>query len=323
MKLVKFAGVAMCVALMAGIFSGIAGAADKPAAIVVSVQGDVMVQREGKQKAIKGKFPLMLKDMVIVGKGASAVVLFSTGKKVTATSNLEITEAAAAIDGKAASGGVAGMVAGAVAGGGSDLTAKGGVAGAVRAAGDEATVQLLSYLNTSTTETRPVFAWKPSAEAEGATVVLMNEDGEEIWKLETKDSIAAYPEDMDPLEQGLEYTVEITCVIDGAPVSSASTFYILDEDETEEVNAGREAIEKAYPADEDAAIRHMLLGGFYKEKELFMQALGEYEKLVAMDPYDAMSFSEIADINIKTGNLGAAKKASERVAEIDKETGAF
>lgn len=323
MRIVKFAGVAMCAVLMSGIFGVIARAADKPAAIVVSVQGDVKVQRDGKEKVIKGKFPLNLKDKVIVGKGASAVVLFANGKKVTATANLEITEAAAAIDGKAASGGVAGMVASAVAGGGSDLSAKGGVAGAVRAAGDAASVQILSYLNTSTTETRPVFAWKPSAEAQGSTVVLMNEDGEEIWRLDTKDSLAAYPEDMDPLEQGMEYTVEITCVIDGAPVSAASTFYILDEDEAEAVKAGQEAIEKAYPADEDAAIRHMLLGGFFKEKELYMQALAEYEKLVAIDPYDSMSFSEIADINVKTGNLGAAKKASERVAEINKETGGF
>lgn len=324
MKRYFYAGVVLFALVLTASVSRIVQAADKPAAIVISVQGDVKVQRDGKQKDIKGKFPLNLKDTVIVGKGASAVVLFANGKKVTATANLEISEAAAAIDGKAGGSGVAGMVASAVAGsGGSDLSAKGGVAGAVRAAGDAATVQLLSYLNTSTTETRPVFAWRPSAPSESSTVVLMNEDGEEVWKTDTKDSLAAYPEDMDPLEQGLEYTVEVTCVIDGAPVSTASTFYIVDEDEAAEIKEGVDAISKAYPEDEDVAIRHMLLGGFYKEKELFMQSLSEYEKLVAMDPFDTMSLSEIAAIHLKTGNVVEAKSVLAKVEEINKESGSF
>ena len=250
------------------------------AAMIIKVEGEVKVQRGGKQKVIKGKMPLELGDKVIVSAKGSAVVLFATGKKVTVTSSLEITEANAKVEGdpakkdKAKNG-----VGAAVRGPKSDLKAKGGVSGAVRAAGDAKTVQVLSVLPGSTITTRPVFAWQPSGAAESNKVVLMDEDGEEVWSAKTKDTVAAMPEDAQPLAPGKEYTLEVTSVIDGEEVSGMSTFYVYDPDETTEIDDTVKSIKTEYTAGDDIIIQSMLLADYYVEKEMYNDAIDELKNI--------------------------------------------
>ncbi len=298
--------------------------ASDTAAMIIKVTGNVKVQRGAKQKAIKSKFPLKMGDKVLVADGSSALILFSNGKKITATTDLEINEAAMKIEGKEVSAvaGASSMLMKSVAGGdkNADLKAKGGVGGAVRAAA-KTEVQLLSYLNTSTLNTRPVFAWEPSAKADSSKVTLMDEDGEELWSGKTADKLIAYPDDMDPLEPGMEYTYEVKSVIDGDEIEAASTFYILDEDEAAEVKKAVDAIKKQYAKDDDVIIQHMLLAQYYKEKELYMDAIDELKSLVALDEYDVASRMALADIYDTVGNKGAFKAEIAKVEEIEKEIG--
>lgn len=298
----------------------------KPAALVVKVTGEVMVQRGGRQKVIKGRFPLMWGDKLVVSADSSAVVLYGNGKKVKATSDCEITEANAAIEGKkvSAAEGASSMLMNSVAGSDrdADLKAKGGVGGAVRAAeGDRPTVQIVSYLETSTTNRRPVFAWETSAEADGSRFVLMNEDGDELWIVETEDNEVPYPEDLIPLKAGTEYTFEVTSVIGGHEASMATTFYILDEEEIKEIEKAVEAINKEYAGEDDVEIRHMLLAQFYKEKEMYTDAVEELKQLVALDETDIGSRRELVAIYLLTGNGTHAEKELEAIEKLKEEFG--
>ena len=281
---------------------------------IIKVEGDVVVQRSGKEKKVKGKFPLAYGDKVIV-KSGYAMVLFDSGKKKKVTDSLKITK-------KAASGG---------SGSASkvdksnkknkSLKNKGGVGGAVRAAGDKKTVQILSVLPGSTVNTRPVFAWEPSEEASGSTVALVDEEGEEVWTAETTENVAAYPEDMDPLEMDMEYTLMVTSNLGDEQVESAATFYVYDEDTAEEIKATADEISTEYAEGDDVIIQHMLLGQYYKQNEMYSEAMDEFKKLVAMDPYDIDSYFEIADIHDKTGNNDALTKTVEKIQELEKELG--
>lgn len=314
-------GIVLAFALMA--FAGKEAAAGA-AAMIIKVSGDVKVQRDDKQKAIKSKFPLQMGDKVVVADGSSALILFSNGKKVTASSDMEINEEAMAIEGKevGAVASASGMLMDSVGGAdkNADLKAKGGIGGAVRAAA-KTEVQLLSYLNTTTLDTRPVFAWEPSAEADSSEVVLMDEDGEVVWSSKTEEKLLAYPEDKDPLEQGMEYTYEVKSVIDGEEVSAASTFYIFDEDEAEEISTTITSIKKEYAKDDDVIIQHMLLSQYYKEQEMYMDAIDELKSLIAMDEYDVASRYELAEIYDTIGNKDAFKAELAKIEEIEKEIG--
>lgn len=295
------------------------------AATIVKVDGDVKVQRGGKEKAVKGKFPLAWGDKVIVAKGY-AMVHFSSGKKVKVTSSLDITQANAKND----AGGSAGKVKGSNKKN-KDLKAKGGSAGAVRAGAADTTVQIVSVLPGSTTTTRPVFAWEAASKAEDggmhpvtpdeSAVVLMDENGEEIWTAKTKDTVAAYPEASDPLAGGAEYTLDVTATVGGEPVKTSSTFYVFDEDEAAEINGTIEAIMAEYAEGDDLIIQHMLLAQYYKQNDMFNEAIDELNKLIALDPYDIDSYYEIADIHYKTGNKKALVETVEKVTALEKELG--
>lgn len=323
MKKLMIPSAVLCLVFLA-VCAGRAFCDGTPAAMIVKVNGDVKVQRGGKQKAITTKFALLLGDKVVVAPKSSALILFANGKKVTAISSMEITQAAAALDGKKVSpgAGAAGMLMNSVAGSkNADLKAKGGVAGAVRSAGDKANVELLSYLNTSTTNTRPVFAWQPSANADGSKVSLMNEDGDVLWSQQTKDKIAAYPEDKAPLSKGGEYTVEVTSTIDGEDVSSSSTFYELNANEAKSVADTVKSIKNEYSKDDDLIIQHMLLAQYYKQKELYMDAIDELKKLIALDKYDVTSIMTLAQIYDTIGDKAAFKATMAQEQAAEKELG--
>lgn len=315
--------------ILAVIFAAVAlmsaPARAEQAATIVKVEGDVKVQRAGKEKAVKGKFPLAWGDKVIVTKGY-AMVHFASGKKVKVTSTLEITQAAAKND--------AGGAADKVKGSGKknkDLKAKGGTGGAVRAAAADTSVQILSVLPGSTITTRPVFAWEASAKAEdGSThavtpdetaVVLMDENGEELWSSKTKDNVAAFPDTQDPLSGGMEYTIMVTATVAGEPVETSSTFYVFDKDEAGEIKDTVDAIKAEYSEGDDLIIQHMLLAQYFKQNDMFNEAIDELDKLIALDSYDIDSYYELADIYDKTGNKKALVDTITKVSAIEKELG--
>ena len=318
MKKIMILGLAVIFAV-AWLASAPVQAADKGAALIVSVSGDVAVQRGGKQKAVTGKFPLQWGDKVMVKKG-SATVLYATGKKVVVKDTHEISQANAKVEGKAGSSAASAVVASAS----SDLKAKSGVGGVTRAAGGEPDITILAYVNTTTTETRPVFAWQPSEEVKKVTFTLLDENGEEVWSTVTDQSVLAWPEDKDPLSQDMEYTFMITPDLGGAPVTEdySSTFYILDEEAAAEVKDTVAALKAEYSADDDMVIQHLLLGQYYKQNELYMDAIDELKKLVALDEKDVYSWAELAGIYGSIGMNIKAKEAQQKVEALEKEFGA-
>lgn len=299
-----------------------ASRAEDPAAMIVKVTGSVTVQRGGKQKEVKGKFPLKYGDKLVVPAGSSAQILYANGKKVNVKADYEVSQANSAIEG-GKSNAASGLLVKSFGGGGgnADLKTKGGMGGAVRGAGGKANVQLLSFLNTNTTDTRPVFAWEPSSAAEKCSLSLKDEDGKEIWKTDTTDKVAAYPKENEALSVGKEYTVEVTCVIDNEPVQTSSTFYVMNADETKTVQESVTGIKGDYSADDDLVIQHMTLAAYYKEKELYMDAIDELKKLIALDANDLSSHKMLAEIYFKIGNKTEGAKEIKIADELQKDQG--
>jgi len=304
-------------------------AIEKPAGMIVKVDGDVTVQRGDKQKKVKSKCSLMNGDMVLVGEDSSAVILFATGKKIEITSDTEITDEAAEIeaeDSSALTNASKMMVESVSAEKGEDLKTQGGVGGVVRGKVADPSlvpvgVRFLSYLNTSTINTRPVIAWETGDQMAACTLVLMNEEGETVWKQETDENIAAYPEDRDPLKRGVEYTAEVTCEGDGEQASEISTFYVLGEEEAAEVRETVKMIMQQYSEDDDIVIQHMLLANYFKEKELYNASIDEWKKLVALDAYDTVSLGELAGVYREIGDYRAVADTTAKIEKIQDELG--
>jgi len=301
-----------------------ARAEDKAAALVVKTTGEVKVQRGSKQKTIVGKFPLQIGDKVVVSSGGSALVMFANGKKVNVTSTLEITEKAAAVDGTSGNSKLAGMaVSSASKGKNADLKGKsGGVGGMVRAAGPAGpTVQIVSVLNSKTLSTRPTFAWITSKPAESSSLELLDEEGESVWTATTKDTVAALPEDHAPLKPGTEYTLTVKSIIDGDEAETSSTFVVADEKESKEVTSAVDEVKKQYSEGDDVIIQHMLLSQYYTQKELYMDAISELNKLVALDPYDYQSHIDLSAIYEKIGDKADMKTELETAETIKHKLG--
>lgn len=296
-------------------------AEDEPAAMILKVSGPVKVQRGERQKQIPGKFPLKWGDKVIAASGASAVVLFSNGKKETVTGTYDISEGNAALSGKINSPvSIAVRMAVRSAKKDEDLKAKGGVGGAVRAVAGESVI-LLSYRNTSTLDTHPVFAWRTSAPASQTTLILSTADGDEVWKGKTSEQSIAYPSDRDPLKSGGEYTVEIRSNIGGETANDFSTFNLLEDKEAEEVRSVTQAIQEQYPTLDDAEVRHLLLAQYYKQKQLYTDAVNELKSLIALDPNDSGSYRELAAIYSITGNRMELEEVQKKLEQLEKDAG--
>lgn len=318
MRKVLFLSVALCFAATL-LLCGAAYSDDKPAAMIVKVSGTVKVKRGGKEVAVTGKVSLKWGDKVSADKGGSATVLFSSGKSVTVTSSLDITEANAAVAGKKVSAG-AGLSGSVVSSSGKkDLKAKGGVAGATRSAGAANFVQIVSYLNTNTINTRPVFAWESSSPAETTHLELMNEDGDVVWKTDTKDTVASYPENMTALESGKEYTLNVKSVIEGDTAEMSSTFFVVDKDAAEEISKTVDQIKTEYADEDNLVVQHMLLSEYYKQKELLMDSIGELKKLIALDANDVDSHIALAELYVKIGDKPDALKEQGIIDKLQKD----
>jgi hypothetical protein len=201
-----------------------------------------------------------------------------------------------------------------------DLKAKGGVGGAVRSVDGESVI-LLSYRNTSTLDTHPVFSWKTSAPSSKTVLILSTADGDEVWKENTSGQSAAYPADKEPLKPGGEYTVEIRSDMGGETADDFSTFNLLDEKEADEVRSVAQAIKDQYPSADDTEVRHLLLAQYFKQKQLYMDAANELKSLIAIDPNDSSSLRELAAIYSITGNRTELEEIQKKLDQIDKEAG--
>lgn len=299
----------------------LAGSPDKSeakgAALIVETKGDVKVQRGGKQKAVKGKFPLEWGDKVIVS-GGSATVLYGSGKKVVVKSSHEITEANAKVEGKAGSKAASAVVASAS----SDLKAKDGLGGVTRAAGDAPELTVLAYNNTATTQTRPVFAWEAPEKTVSVTFTLYDENFEEIWSVKTDKNVLAWPEDKEPLAQGAEYTFMVSADVDGTPVDKDGSFQILDKETSEEILATVEAIKTDYSAEDDMAIQRLLLAQYFKENEMYMDAADQLKAMIALDENDLYAWNELALIYKQTGMKSKLEEALAKITAIEEKFGA-
>jgi len=289
----------------------------KGAALIVETKGDVKVQRAGKQKAVSGKFSLEWGDKVIVS-GGSATVLYASGKKVVVKDAHDITEANAKVEGKAGSKAASAVVASAS----SDLKAKNGLGGVTRAAGDAPELTVLAFNNTATTDTRPVFAWEAPENAGAVTFTLYDENFEELWAAKTDKNVLPWPEDKDPLQQGMEYTFMVSADVDGTPVDKDGAFFILDEKAAAEVMETVDAINTDYSAEDDLVIRHLLLAQYYKQNEMYMDAADQLKALAALDENDIYAWNELALVYKEMGMKSKLEQALAKIAELEEKFGA-
>ena len=286
-----------------------AAAPSKPAALVLRVQGGVMVRRGDKQKPAAARMPLQWNDHLAVPRGASALLLFSNGKQVHATKNTDISPALAAMTPAQAQ---AMKPDSAFYGAPGDLDMYGGVGAGTRAVlgdlgGGQAFVRITAPRNTNLLDDRPVFAWACSQPGAAVIMSLTDENGNEVWATGTLAGYADFPAQGLPLLQDAAYALHITAAVNGRTVRDDAEFYILSEDKAESVRVQAHGIRASFSGPDDAFARHIALTLLFKQHELYADAARELQALLQEEPENVLAYLELSDVHRLTGyELGQA-----------------
>lgn len=304
------------------------------AATIIKVDGTVKVQRAGKEKSVKGKFPLAWGDKIVVVSG-SARVVFNGCKPMTITADLDITKANAPKD----CGGAAVRVKNSNKKT-RDLKTAGSGGATIRNYNPgqdvffefSAPIVTILSVNGATAAARPVFRWRVTTMDEIGNIAavspdktlarLLDENGGVLWSTSTVGTIVAYPETLDPLTGGKGYTFEVDITIrDQSAQTAITSFRVLTEAEISEISSVAAAIKTEYADQEDILLRHNLLALYYKQNEMYTEAIAELQDLIALDPYDIDSYYELADIYDNTGNNAARNTCIDKAMAIELDLG--
>lgn len=276
------------------VFCGSASAEPKsrPAAIVLSASGTVMIEYAGSSYRAEGTTVLDYGAEVVPESGASAIILFKNGKKETATKRFEINAENSKITGAATtkSNAATEILFGTFSGkgGNSDLPMAGGVSGGLRLLSadipeEEPVLTINAYHNTAIMESRPTLSWTSNTAATNSVfvVTLIEIGGDSVFRNETASSSIPFPENASSLKWGAEYRLSVS-LKDNPSVEAHADFSILSEQKANEVKQLVSEIEKEYSDGDALTARYMLLVELYINYGLYhdgISALGALRRV--------------------------------------------
>jgi len=286
---------------------------DKCVAIVTGLSGDVLIKRAGDSGFLKTSWGAQLfsGDQIKTSSKSEATLAFSNNSIIRLGMNSQIT-----ISGDEPSPGkTAGNVKMASAGmmiSLSEVISKkeyakdeGAIAG-VRSVNDASPIELVSPVNTNLKSLRPSFSWSTGESYSGFVITLYNSNGP-VWSRKVTKNTLSYPENEKELENGMAYfwNVEGEALID-TEKSASRRFAILTAEKSKEVAGQEEIIRSAFKDEKESSSFHSLLGAYYINQGLLLDALNEFRMVAEMNADASMPHEILGSIYSTLGNKDKA-----------------
>lgn len=169
----------------------------------------------------------------------------------------------------------------------------GGRRGRARGPEDALIPYVISPRNTAVLSDRPQLRWNAVPGVDRYTVNLMN--GETIiWTKEVQTNQIAYPEEVEPLQPGINYTLAVKAANGRASTEEDTepSFHLLSSTKAEAVRQA-ETLLSSQSATEDTVL---LKADFYTGSELYSEAINTLEALVSQGTPSAIIYRQLGDL---------------------------
>jgi len=272
-----------------------AARAESPAAVLMSLQGDVFVHRP-QNGELPGSFGMHLGggDEIVTAAGAAADIFFASGQSIHLGPDSRITiQGAPAAGGSASFEGVQNSM---------QLRESRGTSSVarLRSGGGAHEVRGIAPSATKLRGAHPTFRWSSAQSGMDWTLRVYDADGE-IWAGEVHGESLRYPDDAPALAPGVRYSwaVESADPLQIPPLrSAAASFELLDPTQDEAVGSELESL----PAgDLSPSARAILEASVYYRHGLLDEAIARMERQ-ADDADDALR-GILAQLYVEAGRV--------------------
>lgn len=157
----------------------------------------------------------------------------------------------------------------------------------LRGGDEDKSLNLRSLSAGKTLSTRPVFRWAPFPKADGYVVVVLDNEANKLWQVDTTQCELPYPDREEPLLPGEAYSWRVTALLAQKKlVNSYANFEVLSSQEAEQVEKARSEYETMGQKCPEDATPDLLLAALYQSHNLFDDAIACYEQLLKRRPKD-------------------------------------
>ncbi len=299
-----------------------------PVAFVVAMKGKVTVTPAGSsaaQRAVLGR-PLERGDRVQVGAASSASLFFGNGNLIELGAQSTVT-----VGGKVTAENAQRL------GPGSDVSRdvflkisrfikgeskQSGMIALAPMRGDAGEPQplVLSPRRTVIRSDRPEFQWRPVPGATRYLLVVSGDADDELFRLETADTSAAFPAERASLAPGVDYVIELTAWGESGRIrSEATAFSVMTPPESRQVVDHLSSIERASREGAPQAA-HYLAGSYLMGQGLYGEAIPHFEALCRLDPEAPGPHEALSSAYRTVGLTDLAAAESKKAAELSRAT---
>jgi hypothetical protein len=297
----------------------------KCVAVITGISGDVQLKRAGEQQFSKASWGTQLfnGDQVKTTAKSEANLAFSNNSIIKVGVNSQITIAgeepskdSSAEGFKTASAGMMIDL--------SDLITKkeyvkdeGAIAG-VRSIDGANQIELASPVNTFIKTLRPSFSWNTDESYTDFIVTLYDNKGP-VWSRKVTQKTLDYPENEKELVNGVSYfwIVEGQALID-TEKSGSRKFTVIPLEKSREVAEQEEILKKTFVNDPESCTLHSLLGAYYLNSGLLLDAEREFRIVSEMNKDASMPHEILGSVYIKTGNKDKAIEELQKALALSK-----
>lgn len=278
--------------------------ADKPFALLLSCDGDVVILRGGQ--TIKGSFGLQLSegDEVVTQAGAAASIIWANGSTVQLGSGSKIQIGSQKPSQSAESPTTVGEKGFQTVQNFIRLKDSEGTTSMAKLRSGEKRAAIVAISPTLTVirDGQPTFRWS-GADEETELQLTVYGDASIVWQADvTGMTSVQYPEDAPPLQPGASYswTVETADPLQSPPLRSATAFFgILYADESEELDGQLASLSIEEMPNE--ATYYLVRASLFYEYGLAYDAILATREAVAIDQDDATLRSILAHLYAEVG----------------------
>lgn len=179
-------------------------------------------------------------------------------------------------------------------------------------------IELLSPVNTLIKTLRPSFSWSTDESYSGFVVTLYNSNGP-VWNRKVTKNSLSYPENEKELESGVAYfwNVEGEALID-TEKSASRKFSVLTAESLKEVADQENLIKNTFRDEPESSNVHSLLGAYYINMGLLLDALKEFQLVSEMNAEASMPHEILGSLYSKIGNKDKAIEELQKALTLSK-----
>lgn len=179
-------------------------------------------------------------------------------------------------------------------------------------------IALTSPANTLIKTDRPDFSWQSAESFDSYRVNLYNSEGL-VWSKRVTENELPYPEDENGLQYGETYfwNVEGEELIDSER-SANHRFSLLSSEMTREVEAQEKLIRGSFNDDTESSSLHLLLGAYYMDQGLLLDAIDEFETISIIHADSPLPHEILGSLYTDVGNKDRAIEELQKALELVK-----